>query len=643
MVSMSMSAEAARRALEDAKGDDDFVRRYLDGDAAAFRHMQGLLQAAYPDDSSIDLGKATRDDADLAGPEPAGKAPAPPSGDGGGSALSDWLLEAGDAGFAPPKSPSHYQLDYAPNVEIDPDFDGMARDWMYRAELPAGWAGEIARDYQRRAAKPPSADEVAQEREAVLGRLRKDWGDAADAKLAQVRGLIGGIGDDRLTETLDRSGLGNNEWLIRQLAILADRKAATAAERKASQGSEESESNGETDATDRVIKHQVAWGTDNNSVDDLRVNPGSFIQLGDKSNSGAIGETVGPELTTSEGTASGGTDEAQNDSHASSQDLVVVDGEIDESTALGRIVRQIFEAGRREFDEPLGIGAETWRFLVYHGFFRSGSEGYFNPMTPIRAFNETLLNGGAQAINLLSRISSAIGSMSVAGMVQIAREAGASETEARQLERDLTMLSEIVAIATAQGIGTVPEAGLGRRMAARSAERRAGDFAQSVARASRSFSPPLFRKWVEGVAAAGEERGQSALVGRLGEKLKDQLQKRQIQISTDEITIGDRQILHMLRDAKKAGVPEEYIRDLPKMLQNARAVLLDTRNGRLLFVFDVIDDPRKGKFVVALDYADSRRTLGGKRGVTTNRVISGGLVAEPNLTGPQYDLLVGQL
>jgi hypothetical protein len=56
-----------------------------------------------------------------------------PSGDGGGSALSDWLLEAGDAGFAPPKSPAHYQLDYAPNVEIDPEFDRQVRDWMYWA------------------------------------------------------------------------------------------------------------------------------------------------------------------------------------------------------------------------------------------------------------------------------------------------------------------------------------------------------------------------------------------------------------------------------------------------------------------------------------------------------------------------------
>jgi len=192
MVSMSMSAEAARRALDAAKGDDEFVQRYLDGDRSAFQHMQGLLQAAYPD-------TGPGEDADE-GTRPAAELPAMPAGDGGGAAMPDWLLEAGDAGFAPPKSPAHYQFDYAPNAEIDPEFDRMARDWMFKAELPAGWAGEIARDYQRRAAKPSSADEVAQEREAVLGRLRKDWGDAPEKKLAQVRDLVLRAGRDDQAE-----------------------------------------------------------------------------------------------------------------------------------------------------------------------------------------------------------------------------------------------------------------------------------------------------------------------------------------------------------------------------------------------------------------------------------------------------------
>ena len=75
---------------------------------------------------------------------------------GGGEAIPQWLLDAGDAGFAPPKSPAHYKFDYAPDVEIDPEFDRLARGWMYQAELPAGWSSKIARDYQRRADAEPT-------------------------------------------------------------------------------------------------------------------------------------------------------------------------------------------------------------------------------------------------------------------------------------------------------------------------------------------------------------------------------------------------------------------------------------------------------------------------------------------------------
>jgi hypothetical protein len=39
----------ARQALEAAKSDDGFVKRYLDGDRNAFSQMQSLIQAAYPD------------------------------------------------------------------------------------------------------------------------------------------------------------------------------------------------------------------------------------------------------------------------------------------------------------------------------------------------------------------------------------------------------------------------------------------------------------------------------------------------------------------------------------------------------------------------------------------------------------------
>jgi hypothetical protein len=215
-------------------------------------------------------------------------------GDGGGGAMPEWLLEAGDAGFAPPKSPAHYKFEYAPHGEIDPAFDRLARDWMYQAELPASWSSEIARDYQRRAAKPPSDVELAEERAAVLARLRKHWGEATDGKLAQVRDLVHGIGDDRLIETLNRSGIGNNEWLIRQLAIFADRKAVKAAEREKWNNGVEAKEGDETaivssaDRADQEVPYRMGDSSEDKGgmgrvkeaiLDGTAGSRGDFVQL----------------------------------------------------------------------------------------------------------------------------------------------------------------------------------------------------------------------------------------------------------------------------------------------------------------------------------------------------------------------------
>jgi hypothetical protein len=152
---------------------------------------------------------------------------------------------------------------------------------MYKAELPAGWSSEIARDYQRRAAKPPSAEEVAREHAEVLGRLRRHWGDETDAKLAQVRDLVHGIGDERLIETLNRSGLGNNEWLIRQLAIFADRKAVKAKEREKAEADkdEDTEPSGDAGAAYRDIGYRPGDSDDrgDGGITDSRSSP--FVQL----------------------------------------------------------------------------------------------------------------------------------------------------------------------------------------------------------------------------------------------------------------------------------------------------------------------------------------------------------------------------
>jgi hypothetical protein len=50
----------ARQALEAAKSDSGFVKRYLDGDCSAFDYMQSLIQAAYPEpEASADIGSVS--------------------------------------------------------------------------------------------------------------------------------------------------------------------------------------------------------------------------------------------------------------------------------------------------------------------------------------------------------------------------------------------------------------------------------------------------------------------------------------------------------------------------------------------------------------------------------------------------------
>lgn len=83
-------------------------------------------------------------------------------------------------------------------------------------------------------------------------------------------------------------------------------------------------------------------------------------------------------------------------------------------------------------------------------------------------------------------------------------------------------------------------------------------------------------------------------------------------------------------------LPSEIVRDLPQLLADPKAVLLDLRPGddSLLYVFDAAD--RSGKLVVRLGFRDG--------GDVFNRVISGGLVPTSSLRNKSaYTLLSGKI
>jgi hypothetical protein len=112
-----------------------------------------------------------------------------------------------------------------------------------------------------------------------------------------------------------------------------------------------------------------------------------------------------------------------------------------------------------------------------------------------------------------------------------------------------------------------------------------------------------------------------------------------VTIETPLITASDVGVRHILRDKKQTWgkvLPVEIIHNLPRLLADPKAVLLDVRPGdnSLLYAFDAAD--RSGKLVVRLSFREG--------GDVFNRVISGGLVPTSSLCNKSaYTLLSGKI
>lgn len=156
-----------------------------------------------------------------------------------------------------------------------------------------------------------------------------------------------------------------------------------------------------------------------------------------------------------------------------------------------------------------------------------------------------------------------------------------------------------------------------------------------------------FARWFDQAAAGGRVDRSIFTVGTLSDEVLAALHRRDIRPETGAITLQQRQVLHMLRDAKQVRgrvVPDEVLRHLPSVLTSPRAVLRDLRDGDLLYVFDA-PSGRRGKIVVRLDFDIKHREAGGRRiTVTTNSVRTAGIVDRADLAnGAAYEILTGTL
>jgi hypothetical protein len=92
--------------------------------------------------------------------------------------------------------------------------------------VPQWLARNIAQEWNRAIKQGPDAGRIADKAASTERALRKSWGEAYERKIAAARSLILSVESDEVSELLDRSGLANSEYLIRQLAALTESRQA---------------------------------------------------------------------------------------------------------------------------------------------------------------------------------------------------------------------------------------------------------------------------------------------------------------------------------------------------------------------------------------------------------------------------------
>ncbi|MDH4274899.1 MAG: phage minor head protein, partial [Gammaproteobacteria bacterium] len=154
-----------------------------------------------------------------------------------------------------------------------------------------------------------------------------------------------------------------------------------------------------------------------------------------------------------------------------------------------------------------------------------------------------------------------------------------------------------------------------------------------------------FAPWVNQVMLSKQPVGEVQTVGYLQPAVVDALIDRGFSPDTAVITVGDKEIAHLIRDMKGGKhLPADMIRALPSELANPSAILWDKQDPAALYVFDVAGDSRHGKLVVRINFYIKGRTASGQRfHEMTNSVRSGGLVYPADLRQARYEVIEGQL
>lgn len=159
-------------------------------------------------------------------------------------------------------------------------------------------------------------------------------------------------------------------------------------------------------------------------------------------------------------------------------------------------------------------------------------------------------------------------------------------------------------------------------------------------------SAEAFADWASGVIESQKPEGVMKPVGVIEPEIVAGLKEFGVEPESSLISVSDRALLHMVREAKegKSLAPETLSR-MPEIIAQSGAVLWDTKDPAMLYVFDYEDNGRVSKFVMRVNTHTQAKGPDGKKTKTVaNTIVTGGKVNLYNLQGDnRYRVIKGKL
>ncbi|HJW23798.1 MAG TPA: phage minor head protein [Rhodocyclaceae bacterium] len=155
-----------------------------------------------------------------------------------------------------------------------------------------------------------------------------------------------------------------------------------------------------------------------------------------------------------------------------------------------------------------------------------------------------------------------------------------------------------------------------------------------------------FRAWAKAAIEAGQARNEIHAVGALEANVVRFMEAKGLPPETASVTLRDTELLHLYRETKLqrgAAISEEDLLRLPQIMEEPKAVLYDSEDPALLFVFDSAAGDQVGKVVVRVNYTVKTNVGGVRDKVVTNSIRTAGIVKEGDLRGARYVIVSGGL